>query len=267
MEDHLNYYKGDMKEYFYDKANIFLYQKDRDILFTTTFIYSCFIKYLDIVDMNSVNKRINIKYINREDIINNTINLKNNLLGEHNKSNINFALEVAKYLRIPQENYSKSIGDFVPIEGRLQIIKEVDNIRYYNDSTSTTPDATMVALNAMSDRTILICGGRDKDISLDNFVECLRENCENGIISKIIFLKDDTTTGTDKLLNLIIEKKLDKAITYQLVDTLQKAIEISKDIAKEDYNILFSPGFASFGMFKNEYDRNDQFVKLVNDLI
>ena len=266
MEDHLNYYKGDMREYFYDKANIFLYQKERDILLTTTNIYSCFIKYLDIVDMNSVNNRINIKYINTEDIIKNTINLKTNLIGEHNKLNINFALEVAKYLRISEESYLKSIEDFVPVDGRLQIIKEVNNIKYYNDSTSTTPDATMAALNAMSGPTILICGGRDKDISLENLIEYLNENYNNKKINKIIFLKNDTTTGTDKLLSLIAEKKIDKNIEYELADTLQKAIQISKDIAKEGYNILFSPGFASFIMFKNEYDRSDQFIKLVNEL-
>ena len=264
MEDHNNYYKGDMRDYFYDKARIFLYQKERDIFITTTNIYSEFAKYINIPDLNIINSRHNIKYINELDIINYNTNINSHLLGNHNKLNISLAVAVAEYLRIDKEEYIKSISEFQPVEGRLSMIRNINNIEYYNDSTSTTPDALMAAVSAMNKNIVLICGGRDKDINLDKLSNFIIENKSSNKIKEIIILKDESTTGTDKLLELFTKNNI--SIDYNTASNLLEAMTIANNKIKNGEVVLFSPGFASFGMFHNEYDRSDQFTKLVNDI-
>ncbi|MDI9355003.1 MAG: UDP-N-acetylmuramoyl-L-alanine--D-glutamate ligase [Cyanobium sp. MAG06] len=264
MQDHLNYYKGDMKEYFYDKANIFLNQKERDICITTTNIYSDFSRYLNMVDINNVNSSNNIKYLNTNDIMSYNIGVSSKLIGEHNKLNIALAIAVCEYLRLDKERVLSSISNFQPVEGRLELINNINGIDYYNDSTSTTPDALMAGISAMSKPLILICGGRDKEIGLDDLVRFLILNKENNKIKKIVLLKDDSTTGTDRLIETI--HKYNKDLDYLLASNMTEAINIVDDVAVDGDAVLFSPGFASFGMFQNEYDRSDQFKKTVESI-
>ncbi len=167
MVDHQNYYKNNMNAYFADKANIFLNQKEGDYL----------------VAGQDVLKRLQKKYKN---IAKRTIvpdvgiipkNWKVKLLGEHNLKNIAYAIAVAHLLDIPQTVIKKAVEDYKGMPGRLEFIKEVGGVKYYNDTTATTPEAVLSALQALRPilkgeaSMVLISGGTDKELEYKDYAK------------------------------------------------------------------------------------------------
>jgi UDP-N-acetylmuramoylalanine--D-glutamate ligase len=245
MPDHLNYYKNDLELYFNDKAHIYRNQKAEDILIVGEDV-------AEIVSSKQLVVNSQIK-VAKKDNVPSDWNIK--IPGEHNRLNIACAIEALRALNISEEDIKKGIESFEGVEGRLQKIKEINGVDIWNDNNSTTPDATVVAIKALAPKPIvLIMGGADKGIDMRGLVEIVR-----GATKKIILLPG---TGTDKLL-----KDYDfVGRDIERVTSLKEAVEIALVSATEGDAILFSPAYASFGLFKNEYDRNDQFVELVNAL-
>ncbi len=240
MEDHMNYYKNSMQEYFSDKANIFKYQREDDFL---------------IINPN-LNKLIN-KDSTKAKLIRGNIkeveNFKFVVPGEHQKMNLALAYEVAKLLGIKDSEIKKVVKDFKGIEGRLEFLREYKGIKIYNDNNATTPSATIAGINSFPNKNIiLITGGADKKIDLKEFVKVINK--------KVKYLSLIPGTGTDVLLKekIKVEKNEGKNLKEVVYNAIAKA--------KKGDIVLFSPAFASFGMFKNEYDRNDKFVKIIKGL-
>jgi UDP-N-acetylmuramoylalanine--D-glutamate ligase len=124
----------------------------------------------------------------------------------------------------------------------------------YNDTNATTPEATMAALEALGEdyegRIVLIMGGADKGLVMDGLLESAVR-----FAKRIVLLAG---TGTER-----IQASLPDAEVY---DNLAMAFADARAHADSGDIILFSPAFSSFGMFTNEYDRGDQFMKLVTQL-
>lgn len=245
MEDHMNYYKGSMEEYFSDKANIFKYQKEEDFLIINP-------KLNQFIKKDSTKAKLirgNIKEVE---------NFKLVVPGEHQKMNLALAYQVAKLFDIKDSEIKKVVKDFKGVEGRLEFLKEYNCLKIYNDNNATTPSATVAGILALSENTkrkrlILLLGGADKGVNTKVLADTI-----NKYVKKAIFLEG---TGTDKFL---LENKL--KIPFEISKSLKHAITlVTLDFKKGDI-LLFSPAFASFGMFKNEYDRNDQFVKIIKGL-
>lgn len=224
MPDHMNYYKGDMNQYFSDKANIFKYQKEGDVFFRGKTV--------------ETDKGILV-----ENLVPSEWDLK--IKGEHNLENISFAISVARELNVPEDVIKKTVGEFKGVPGRMELVKEEDGVSYYNDTTSTTPDALLAALNSLPGNIILIAGGTDKELEYEKVIDKLNS------VKKLILFKG---TATDKIIKLISKE-------YELVDNMRDAVEDAKSSVEKGDIILLSPGAASFGIFKNEFDRGDQFIK------
>ena len=270
LPDHLNYYGGDMGKYFADKANIFKYQKKGDIL-----ILGEQITRLNLTEKkDSTFKKAIIARIT--DI---PISWRLKIPGEHNRANAACALAVARALKIPDGISRKAIENFGGVPGRLEFIREINGVKIYNDTCATTPDATIVALRALNSpfekggarrvgdlkipplayggalpllkgelrKIILILGGSDKGLDMSKLVEKIPKYC------KKVFLLPGS--GSKKLKAKLVK-----------VEDLKEAVEKAVAIATNGDIILFSPAFASFGIFKNEYDRGEQFNKIVNGL-
>ena len=244
MPDHMNYYKNDMKKYFDDKANIFKYQSTSDSLIILP-------KMKKLIPKNIKSKLIVANSKKVEDF-------KFIVPGSHQRDNLACAVEVAKLFKITEANIRKVVKDFKGVEGRLQFVKEVNCLKIYNDNNATTPEATIAGIKALGENTkrkriILLAGGADKGLDTSGLVKEISKYCK-----EVILLPG---TGTDKLINnykLLIKNYIAK----DLKDAVAHAV---KDAKKGDI-LLFSPAFASFGMFANEYDRNDQFMKIVKKL-
>ena len=247
MADHMNYYLNDLKKYFEDKANIYKYQKKGDVLI----IRPGMKKYIKKSDAKGKYVVVNPKDVE---------NWKFNVLGAHHRENLACAVEVAKQFNIPISKIKKTVADFKDLEGRMQLLRVYKGIKIYNDNNATTPEATIAGLEALSPtpgvgekKIVLICGGADKNLPLDNFVKVINKSCK--------FVSLIPGSGTDRLLfnkNLKIESH--KGTNFK--DIVITAIKNAK---KGDVVIL-SPAFASFGMFNNEYERNDQFIKIIKGL-
>jgi UDP-N-acetylmuramoylalanine--D-glutamate ligase len=243
MPDHMNYYDNNMKKYFSDKANIFKFQKRGDYLIVRPHVRKL------------INKSIKAKLIIAD--IEKTKGYKFIVPGEHQRENLACAVEVAELFGIPLSKIKNVVKKFKGLEGRLQYLKQVRGIKIYNDNNATTPEATIAGIKSLyqagkEGKIILICGGADKNLDLSLFVGVLNIFCK-----AIILIPG---TGTNKLLKNY-KIKIPNEIGKDLKDVVGKAIKCAQ---KSDI-ILFSPSFASFGMFNNEYDRGDQFIKIVKN--
>lgn len=265
MSDHMNYYKNNLREYFDDKASIFKFQNGKDFFITTENILQ------NILNFYSENYRENLHLKNTEIILDSEKKQKyeTKLLGVHNQNLIALVEKVAQVLNIQKNIFVEVVKNFSGVPGRLEFIKEINGAKIYNDTCATTPDASMAALNSLQEilqekgKLFLLCGGRDKELSLDNFVKNL-ETLQSQKKLEVYILLDETATGSHRLLEKIEEEK--SKIIYFTEKSLKNAVEsIMQKISTNDI-LLFSPGFASFGMFMNEYDRGDKFNEIIKNL-
>lgn len=251
MPDHLNYYRGDLERYFDDKANIFKYQNENDVLVVGEEVSQK-------SEFKGQNCKSKIK-IASIDIIPKT--WQGHLLGEHNKINIACAIEACRALGIPDEDIKKGVETFEGVEGRLQFVRQIRGIKIYNDNNATTPEATIAALKALDQgfnkRIILLCGGADKSIDCSGLAVAINKYCK-----KVAFLKG---SGTDRLFTTLQASASDLAFP-SIFTSLDEVVKEGFALAEEGDIVLFSPAFASFGLFKNEYERNDEFMRIVSGL-
>jgi UDP-N-acetylmuramoylalanine--D-glutamate ligase len=179
--------------------------------------------------------------------------------GEHQRENLACAVEVAKLFKIPTARIKNTVKNFKGVEGRLQYLKTVRGVKIYNDNNATTPEATIAGIKALyqagqEGRIVLLSGGADKKLDLKLYVDVVNNFC------KAIALIPGS--GTNVLLK-DYKLKIPHAVGKNFKDAISKGLEF----AERGDILLFSPAFASFGLFNNEYERNDQFVKLVKNLI
>jgi UDP-N-acetylmuramoylalanine--D-glutamate ligase len=253
--DHLNVHNG-FDDYTNAKANICRYQSADDFC-----IY--FKNNPDSVKIakNGIGKKITYPYNVPEDILNAVV-----LPGDHNKDNAIAAIAaVASYKGLSPEEFitkypaeiKSGLSNFKGLPHRLEFVRKIGNVSYYDDNFSTNPASTRVAVNAFpDDNVIIIAGGRDKtdNEDLPEIYEVLKS--EN--IKHIILMGE---SGHE-----LYSRYQDPRFT--LVEPLEDAVNSAVDFA-EKYDhavVLMSPSAASFDMFENVYDRGDQYKKLVNNL-
>lgn len=252
LPDHLNYYNGSMKKYFNDKANIFRFQ-DKDDWLIMRPIIAKFIK-------KNCRKKIKSKIIivGKKDA---PASWKIKLLGENNRENMALAIRTAEKLGIEKDVIKKSVENFKGLPGRLEFVKESRGIKYYNDTTATTPDAVINALESLAGykkKIILIAGGADKKLDYGVYAEKLKK-----CVKALVLFKG---LASGKILNELKKRKCEPAIIVSDVNGMKTAIERARGLAEKGDIILLSPGAASFGLFKNEFDRGDQFRKIIKNL-
>jgi len=137
-------------------------------------------------------------------------------------------------------------------------------VKYYNDTTATTPDATIYSLKSLSKykgKIILISGGMDKNLDYKRLATEIPKYCKALILFK--------GTASEKIIKELLKlSKSDFNILNRVSDcsSMKKAVETAKKIASKDDIILLSPASTSFNMFKNEFDRGEQFNRFVKRL-
>lgn len=250
MEDHLNYYQAGgrtkeeaMRLYFADKANIFRYQDESGVLVATPAVFE-------------LAKQLTEVTVGQEVVLADSSVIPEDALlampGEHNRLNAALALEALKAVSLTEEEIFAGLASFAGVPGRLEYLGERDGVKIYNDNNATTPQATVEGLRAVGNpedkNVILIAGGAYKEIDPHELVAEIPVYCK-----KVILLPG---TGTD-----ILREK----ISAEEVADVQAAVQAALATGESGDVLLFSPGFASFGLFKNEYERNDEFVRCVNE--
>ncbi len=246
MPDHQNYYPS-MDAYFEDKANIFRYQADGDLLFVGA----------------SVAERVKAARPpvapRVPDLLPQEWGLR--VIGDHNRENASLAAAALTALGLSKDEIRAGLESFEGVEGRLQFVRELNGVKIYNDNNATTPEATTAALRALDvgftkSHITLIVGGSEKGLPLDELVSEIKLR-----VSRVILLTHEGYKGSARLAQALAQA----GVVYESAESLQRAVELAAANATGGA-ILFSPAFASFGMFKNEYERNDQFLTLIRDL-
>lgn len=175
------------------------------------------------------------------------------LLGEHNLQNICAAV-TAVYEAIGTLDKAKAVlSSFSGLEHRLELVRELDGIKYYDDSFGTTPETAIVAMQALEQPKIMILGGSDKGALFDELTdEVIKNNAKH-----VIAIGD---TGS-VISNLLRQKGY-----TQITEGLTKMADIvaeAKRLATDGDVVLLSPGCASFGLFNDYKDRGKQFKSAV----
>ena len=246
LPDHMNYYHNDMRAYFADKANIFLNQDADDTLVLGPQVAPFITEY-------GYDKKIAARTViaSEKDL---PRGLVLQIPGAHNRYNASIAYAMTQALGIDEESIRIALESFTGVPGRLQFVREVGGVRIYNDTTATVPDATLAGLHALGDEKkkniVLIMGGSDKGLDMGELVRQAPRYAK-----KILLLGG---SGTER-----VKADLPGAAVYT---TLEAAVADAFAAAAPGDVLLLSPGFASFGMFANEYDRGEQFMHLVSAL-
>lgn len=239
-QDHMSYHGG-IENYYKAKRNIINYQNPNDI-----FIYDGANKILEKWARESASKTIPV--ISKKD----SKIYKTRLLGEHNQQNIRSAITVAKTFNISDKIISESVKRFKPLEHRLEFAGEVDGIRFYNDSISTTPESTIAAINCFDQVGSIILGGEDRGYDFTNLE---KEIIKRKIKNVVLFPDSGNRMFCDnKKLNIFKTKDINKAV------------EFCFNNSKPNDVCLLSPASPSFSVFKNYKDRGEQFKKYVFEL-
>jgi len=242
MADHMNYYPS-MERYFYDKSAIFAYQREDDVCVVGRQVEEQLNKYGGacpgqkvVADARSVPSDWVVR-----------------MPGEHNRYNAGCALEVVRTLGVDDEKSKKALETFAGVPGRLELIAEKKSVAIYNDNNATTPDAVIAAIEAFSGkRIVLMCGGTDKGVEMGRLPHVVRDHN--------VMLVLLSGSGTEKLKQELI------GVGYSEYETLEECVMRGWECVEEGDVLLFSPGFSSFEKFNNEYDRGEQFVKIVQTL-
>jgi len=155
--------------------------------------------------------------------------------------------------------------NFEAISGRLELVKSIKGIDIYNDTNSSTPEATSAALQALGSHKkniVLIMGGSEKNLNFDNLLKDI-----NKYAKAVVLIRGDGTNriipNLKKIKNIsVYSEKVFRKVILKAYALAQKGLPAGRqgDI------VLFSPAFASFGMFNNEYERGDKFMEIVNRL-
>lgn len=267
--DHLNVHK-DMNEYIDSKKEIFLHQNSDDLVvlnydneITRNFekdvkgnvvFFSSKEDLNDgyIYDKNSGNivlckNSVKTNIINKSDI---------KLRGIHNYENICAALAVTASL-VDTKTQVKAIKEFIGVEHRLEFVREIGGVKYYNDSIGTSPASTIAGLNAFDENIILLAGGSDKGLDYTEIGEKIAEKVGTLILCG----------PTSKIIEKATKDALHgKQINIIYVKNMQEAVLKAKENAKPGDIVLLSPASASFDLYKNFAERGNIFKEIVNKI-
>ncbi len=242
--DHLDYYKT-LNEYLYDKEAIYMYQKPEDTLVISKQAKSAIQDQrfpANVIEYSMADFPLRLE----------------RLKGDHNIENAAAALKVTQILQIDEAKADAIIASFRGLPYRLQQIRRIHDVTFIDDTTSTTPTATVKAIEALSDKPIvLLLGGNAKNLPYEELFSALEK------VSFIVLLQGTFTNQIQEKLEVRFAAKITRAY-----EDLKRAVEIAYEKASElgDSYVVLSPAATSFSMFKNEFHRGDEFDRIVGEL-
>ena len=188
------------------------------------------------------------KILNKNDI---------KLRGIHNYENICAALAATETVA-SKEAQIEAVKNFKGVEHRLEFVREIDGVKYYNDSIGTSPASTIAGLNAFDENIILLAGGSDKGLDYKEIGEVIAKKVGTLIL----------TGPTAQKIEEATKQALSEEKSIKIIHTnnLEESVKVAKEKAKEGDIVLLSPASASFDAFKNFEERGNYYKTLVNNL-
>lgn len=177
------------------------------------------------------------------------------LMGKHNVLNVLAASALAALSGAPLSAIREVATTFVGVAHRLQLVREVGGVRYYDDSIATAPERMMAALRCFHQPVVLLCGGRDKHLPWAEAVQLMEQRCRHVVLF-------------GEMTPLVLEEMQRQQATVSVTscDTLERAVRAASDIGQAGDVVLLSPGGTSYDAYKDFAERGDMFVTYVRQL-
>ena len=257
--NHLDWHK-DFDEYIESKKNIMKYQAENSVLVTNSANdITCKIGQEAKGQWRSFSSQGDAlvhlqegcifygeeRIINADDIL---------IPGIHNVENYMAAIAATKDY-VSKETVETVAKTFGGGPHRIELVRELDGVRYYNDSIASSPARTTAGLNAFDEKVILIAGGYDKKIPFDEFGEVV-----NRCAKKLILVG----ATSDKIEAAVKNAENYNGLPIYRENEFEKAVKVARDIAKQGDVVMLSPACASFDLFKNFEERGNTFKRIVN---
>lgn len=255
--NHLDMHKS-YEEYIDAKCNIYKYQKEEDLLIlnadndvTAGILKERCAKSFSRKGTGDVYLKENVIYKENEAILN-VSDIK--VPGVHNVENYMAAIAMV-YDIVGKEPVVKVAKEFGGVEHRIEFVREIDGVRYYNSSIDSSPNRTINTLNVFSEPVVLIAGGKDKGIEYDEVGPAIADKVKTLIL---------IGATSEKIEEAVM--KTGKKVHTLKPQSYEEAVKMAKDAAEPGDVVLLSSASTSFDMFKNFEERGNLFKKLVNEL-
>jgi UDP-N-acetylmuramoylalanine-D-glutamate ligase len=175
----------------------------------------------------------------------------------HDRDNAALALQAAKLFKVSEETVEDILKDWKPLHGRLELVKKVKNIEFYNDTASVSPDSTLAGIRSLSENRnlVLIMGGADTGSDYAGLYGVIPQ-CSH----TVILLPGSGTMKERKILQTIDRVEILSA------PSVEEAVRLARDHAHPGDRVLFSPAFAARGIDASRADRGERFVRAVRAL-
>ena len=244
FEEHLDHF-GTFEKYKDAKVNVLRYMSDEDVAVVNNDLYRAVSRQLSAVSVDFENADFEDYNINWEDIP---------LLGEHNKKNIKAALCACKSYGLSIEDLVPHLYTFKSLEHRQEYVGIFKGVKFYNDSISTIPQATIADLKTIKNVNFLLLGGFDRGIDYEPLVTYLKENP----LPYILITGQAGQTIKDKLQTAEYKGNI-----LEYTD-MESAFVMMKQYAKSGDVCLLSPAAASYDRYKNFEERGRVFKEFAN---
>lgn len=180
--------------------------------------------------------------------------------GIHNVENY-LAATAAVYKIASLENVRYVAKTFKGVEHRIELVREINGVKFYNDSIASSPTRTISGLNSFKQKVILIAGGYDKKIPYDMMGAEIIEH-----VKKLVLIGQTAPKIYDAYIKECMKRGIEPKIPVFRAQSLEEAVKISYNESQAGDIVLLSPASASFDMFKNFEERGNEFKRLVNNL-
>ena len=182
------------------------------------------------------------------------------LLGEHNWQNVCAAVTAVWQVAQDVSAFRRVLTTFKGLPHRIELVRKLNNVRYYNDSFATGLGATEAAISAVPGPKVTVLGGYDRMLSLEGFSAFAAAHETEFRVALLI------GASAQRLSESLLAAGFTNFIVRSDIDTMVQIVAAASECALAGDAIVFSPGFASFDMFKNFEDRGNQFRDIVNSL-
>src|SRR6266487_778353 len=180
------------------------------------------------------------------------------LRGDHNVLNVLAAFAIGHASGFPLDAMLEAVEDFRGVPHRLEFVRELREVRWYNDSIATAPERSMAAIHAFDEPIVLLLGGRDKNLPWEDLLQLISERVEH------VVLFGEAAEKIQKMANSL--GLGEQCFTLTRVDDLHKAVIKAADLAAAGDVVLLSPGGTSFDEFKDFEERGERFREWVQEL-
>ena len=204
-----------------------------------------------------------------EDVLAHTSDIR--LPGTHSRANALAAAALAHSFGVSPAQIATALRGFAGVEHRLELVREIDGVYYVNDTTATNPAAALAALEAITTPIVLIAGGADKELEFAELGAAIAER-----VKALVLLEGSATRRLKKAIADCRLPIADCCNRQSAIGNRQSvegsyndfaaAIEAARGLAEAGDTILLSPGCASFGMFRNEFHRGEEFRRIVRSM-